>query len=311
MGRLRRSVAGVLVALGAASAPSDVRSAEFGFNIYPTGSLNLGAGATPPPGFYFTTVAGYYQGSISGNVNVGRAVAVGLDVKFFTAAANLLYVPKEEFLGGRAAFSVNIPGGHIGLNAQATVGALSASKEVAGWGLGDIMARAQLGWTQGAFSHTVYVSAWAPTGRYEPTFAPNIGLNRPAVDVTWGFTYLDPATKIELSGAAGLTFNAVNAATNYQTGVESHFEWAVGKHFSETVSLGVAGYHYVQLTGDSGSGATLGEFKGRNNGIGPALNFATKLGGHAAVLSLRHFWEYETVRHFGGTLSTAALTIRF
>ena len=115
----------------------------------------------------------------------------------------------------------------------------------------------------------------------------------------------------ELSGGAGLTFNARNTATDYQTGTESHFEWAIGKHFGESISLGVAGYHYVQLTGDTGSGATLGPFKGRNNGIGPALNFATQIGGHVAVLSLRHFWEYDAVRHFEGSLSTAAFTVRF
>jgi hypothetical protein len=297
--------------LGLIFGASDVRSAEFAFNIYPTGSLNLGAGGTPPPGFYLTTIAGFYHGDVNGNVNIGRAVAVNLDAKFFTAATNLLYVPKEEFLGGRLGFSANLPVGHADLNAQATIGSLSGAKGVQGWGFGDVMARGQLGWTSGAFSHTIYLSGWLPTGRYEPTFAPNIGLNRPAVDVTWGFTYIEPTTKIELSAAAGVTFNARNNATDYRTGTESHFEWAVGKHFGESISLGVAGYHYLQLTDDTGSGATLGAFRGRNNGIGPALNFATQIGGHVTVLSLRQFWEYEAARHFEGTLSTAALTVRF
>jgi hypothetical protein len=299
------------VGLGFACGASNVEAAEFGFNIYPSGSLTLGAGATPPPGFYVTAITGYYQGDIGGNVNVGRAIAVDLKAKIFTAATNLLYVSKEEVLGGHLGLSVNLPAGYVDLKAQATIGSLSGSREVNGWGLGDMMVRGQLGWTSGPFSHTVYLSGWLPTGRYDPTFAPNLGLHRPAADVTWAVTYIEPTTKLELSGAAGITLNATNTATDYQTGTESHFEWAVGKHFGEMLSLGVAGYHYIQLTGDSGSGATLGSFEGRNNGIGPALNYATQIDGHVAILSLRHFWEYESTRHFEGTLSTASLTVRF
>jgi hypothetical protein len=48
-------------------------------------------------------------------------------------------------------------------------------------------ARAQLGWTVGEFSDTFAVTGFAPTGKYEPEFYPDIGLNRPAVDTTWAF----------------------------------------------------------------------------------------------------------------------------
>ena len=35
--------------------------------------------------------------------------------------------------------------------------------------------------------------------------------------------------------------------------------------------MGLVGYFYQQVTGDSGSGATLGEFKSRVVGIGPQV----------------------------------------
>jgi hypothetical protein len=33
-----------------------------------------------------------------------------------------------------------------------------------------------------------------------------------------------------------------------------------------------------QITGDSGSGATFGDFEGRTMGVGPVLSYATKIG---------------------------------
>ena len=35
------------------------------------------------------------------------------------------------------------------------------------------------------------------------------------------------------------------------------------------VGLGVEGFHVKQITGDSGAGATLGEFEGSTAGVGP------------------------------------------
>jgi hypothetical protein len=300
-----------LATCGFAALAAPAGAVESGFNIYPVGSLTFGAGQTPPPGLYISPFIGYYEGSIGGNVNIGRALAVDLTAKFFNAGTNILYVPTTEFLGGHLGFSLTLPVGHIDFTAQATIGALSAARTVSGWGFGDIMGRFQLGWTHGPFSHTFYLSGWLPTGRYEPTFAPNIGLNRPALDVAWAFTYTEPTTMLEFSGAAGVTFNARNPATDYLTGIESHLEWAIGKKFGHQLTIGVAGYHYRQLTGDSGTGATLGPFFGRNNGIGPGLTYVTQIAGHVTVLALRHYWEYEAERHFEGTLSTATLTVRY
>jgi hypothetical protein len=64
--------------------------------------------------------------------------------------------------------------------------------------------------------HTVYLQVVAPTGRYETGFFPIIGLH-------------DEVTKLQFNGAAGFTFNFENTATDYQSGDEFHFEWAIGE----------------------------------------------------------------------------------
>jgi hypothetical protein len=298
-------------ALAVATLAEPAVAAEYGFTIYPLGSLAFDAGATPPPGLYITPNVGYFQGNIAGNVNVGRVIAINADVKILLAGVNVLIVPAMEFLGGHWGFSLNVPGGFMDLTAQAVLGPFTGSREVSGGGGGDIFGRAQLGWTHGTFSHTFYLTAFANTGRYSPTFAPNIGLNRPAVDVTWGFSYLEPSTTLQLNGAFGFTFNRINQATDYQTGNEFHAEWALGKKLGQQWTIGVAGYHYRQLEGDSGSGATLGPFIGRTNGIGPALGYVTQIAGHIAIFNVRHYWEYEVVNRFGGSTTVATATVRF
>lgn len=66
--------------------------------------------------------------------------------------------------------------------------------------------------------------------------------------------------------------------SDYKSGADFHFEFAAMQHVSKQVAFGVVGYHYQQVTGDSGSGAVLGDFKGRTTAIGPAANYNFQLG---------------------------------
>jgi hypothetical protein len=92
-----------------------------------------------------------------------------------------------------------------------------------------ITTRAQLGWQRGDFSHLVYVQAVAPTGRWRPGFPPTIGLHRPGIDTGWAFSWEHKPSKLQLNGSAGLRFNFEDAETDYKTGNEFHFEWAIGR----------------------------------------------------------------------------------
>jgi len=93
------------------------------------------------------------------------------------------------------------------------------------------------------------------------------------------------------SSRAGFTFNWENPDTDYTTGTEFHIEWALVQHLSKTLAVGIAGYHHQQVTGDSGAGATLGDFKGRVTALGPGrdlqLPARQNSGQHAVVLPYR------------------------
>ena len=84
-----------------------------------------------------------------------------------------------------------------------------------------------------------------------------------------------------------------NPDTDYTTGTEFHVEWALVRHFSKTFTLGVAGYHYLQVTGDSGAGATLGDFEGRVTGLGPVMTYSFALSKLPVSTQWSYFHEFD------------------
>lgn len=287
-------------------------AAEGAFSGYGLGSAAFGAGQTPPPGTYVSFVAGYYAADIDGAVTIGGELfELGLEVDFLNAAVNGVYVPNSTLLGGRPAISVTVPAGYIDLVANASIAGLSATREVEGGGLGDIALRTQLGWAHGDFSHLVYLQGALPTGRYDEGFNPNIGLNRPSLDAGWAFTLTEKTLKLQFNGALGFTFNAENDVTDYKTGNELHFEWAVGREIAEGLLIGIVGYNYRQITGDSGEGAALGPFKGRVDAIGAGLVYTTIIDTTPFVLSLRHYEEFNEERRWNGSNTILTGTIGF
>jgi hypothetical protein len=106
-----------------------------------------------------------------------------------------------------------------------------------------------------------------------------------------------------------VTFNGENSATDYDSGTELHFEYAVVQNFSRHIALGINGYFYNQVTGDSGPGATSGGFEGRVAGIGPVLNINFEWGGLPATMSLKYFDEFATRNRLEGDAGYLTLTL--
>jgi Putative MetA-pathway of phenol degradation len=75
-------------------------------------------------------------------------------------------------------------------------------------------------------------------------------------------------------------------------------EGALNQHFPFGLAAGVGGYFYQQITGDSGSGATLGPFRGRVAGVGPLLSYTVKVDKQEVTLSGRWFHEFDVKIEF-------------
>lgn len=101
--------------------PDEGKAAEYGFSTYGLGGAAFGAGVTPPPGTYVTTVTGFYSGEIGGQLNFGNVVInSGGKVEGFTSGLNVLYVPEHKLFGGSVGLAVTVPVGRIA--ADATIG---------------------------------------------------------------------------------------------------------------------------------------------------------------------------------------------
>ncbi len=71
--------------------------------------------------------------------------------------------------------------------------------------------------------------------------------------------------------------NYENEDTDYRSGNELHADFVAAKHFGNW-AVGVGGYVYKQVGGDSGEGASLGDFKGRATALGPQFSYSTASG---------------------------------
>jgi hypothetical protein len=237
-------------------------------------------------------ISGFYEAKIQGAVTLGGVTLnVGSKVDFFQAALNGLYVPNRTVLDGHLGLSVTVPVGHVDMKADVTAGGITAERQTSGWGLGDITTRLQLGWQEGDFAHTAYVQAVAPSGRYKVGFEPDIGLNRPGIDTGWAFTWTEKTSKLQFNGALGVTFNFENEATDYQSGTDFHFEWAVGREIC--------------------TGAFLGPFEGSVDAIGGGIAYTTLIDKTPLILDLRHYEEFNAVRRWDGNNTIFSGTVRF
>jgi len=290
----------------------EAKAAEYGFSTYVLGQNAFSAGVTPPPGTYVTSATGLYSANIGRTVEFGGVtLGAGATVDLNISAINGLYVFDHKVFGGNLGVSATVPVGFINIDAMVTAGVLSAQRSTEGGGLGDIVSKVQLGWQHGEFSHTMYVQAVAPTGRYETGFNPIIGLHRPGIDTGWAFTWANKATSLQWNGALGVTFNFENTATDYKTGNEFHFEWAIGYELGPGLVVGLVGYDYRQLTGDTGSGDHLGPFRGSVDAIGLGASGTTLLGAMPIIINVRGYKEFNAENRWEGYSSTMSATIRF
>ena len=97
-------------------------------------------------------------------------------------------------------------------------------------------------------------------------------------------------------------------ATEY-IGIDSHIDWGASKFLTPQLQVGVAGYFYRQLTGDSGSGAVLGDFESQVAGIGPQIGYLFPAGDKQGYLNVRGYWEFAAEHRASGWNAFVTLAI--
>ncbi len=266
--------------------PQPSEATEYGFSEYFLGLTIPMAGYVPPPGAYFEDTFLLYQGP-SPALNAHLVINIAEAGYFFETGlfgATFGFVATIPFLGDRNSIPASFT------DSSGTKWPFRKTADIAS--IADTDYSAILGWHSGEHNWCFVLTGFAPTGNYDPNRFVQTGLNRPAIDVKGAYTFLSQQTGTEVSGALGMTFNALNTVTNYQSGVELHFEWALNQHFSSGLATGVGGYFYQQVTNDSGFGDTVGPNRGRAVAIGPLLSYTFKAGAQEVTLTGRWYHEF-------------------
>ncbi len=261
----------------------------------------------------------YYQGNagLSRNLPIAGLTAAGLDAEAEADSIGVVWETPFKVLGGNYATAAVIP--YVWMQVQADVSAAGKTvhRKDTDNGVGDItLLPFMLGWTKGTdLKYDVRFSVYAPTGSYDAGKLANVGKNywtfEPGASVSW----LSSKIGLEVSAFAGIDFNTRNEATDYTTGTQAHLDLTVAEHlplWGGFIGIGCNGFYYDQITGDSGSGAKFGDFKGRTMGVGPVLSYATKLcGKYDLVTEIKWLPELDVAKRTNGDYVWCKLALVF
>ena len=294
---------------------------EAGVSFWLPGQVGSLAAVPATPGWSLGTL--YYHASIaaSGSVAASREIEIGRLPASINVSlnANLNAHGEQLFLTPTYTFATPVLGGQLAIGIQGLFSRADASisgsltaqlASIAATrmgtisdsltSVGDLSPFMTLKWRNGVHNWMTYVTGGIPVGDYDPARLSNIGNGHGAIDSGAGYTYFNSVTGHEFSGVAGFTYNLKNPLTQYQSGVDFHFDWGASKYLSKQFFVGLVGYVYQQVTPDSGQHPVLGSFESRVIGIGPQIGYIFPIGKMQGYLNLKGYGEFDAANRPSG-----------
>ena len=307
----------LIAALAISAAPAAAHADENGISFWLPGLYGSFAATPAQPGWSWATL--YYHASVEAGAGQrfprGGQIDVGLQGRGNIVAFGPTYTFTTPLLGAQLSMSLlGVAGRNQGAVDATLTGpngnTISGSREEALTAFGDLLPQATLKWNHGVNNFLTYVTGDIPVGSYNPDRLANLGIGHGAIDAGGGYTYFNPATGRELSAVLGFTYNFKNPDTDYKNGVDMHVDWGAAQFLNEHFFVGAVGYYFQQISGDSGSGATLGDFKSRVAGIGPQVGYLFPIGDRMqGALSVKAYWEFAAQNRPEGWNAWVALAI--
>jgi hypothetical protein len=302
--RRRLGVAAIVLAPAITFFSQGALADEGGVSFWVPGFFGSLAATPQQPGWSLATI--YYHTSVSAGADVARAreFTLGRVPANLTVNANLnlnvnatgnlgfvipSYVFATPVLGGQASVSLIGAYGVVGTTLAGTLSgvvttpvgnvpfARSDAISDTTWGFGDLIPQFALRWNAGVNNFMTYITGDIPVGAYQSDRLSNLGIGHGAIDAGGGYTYFNPATGHEFSGVLGFTYNFKNTSTQYQNGVDMHFDWGASQFLTKQVQVGLVGYVYKEIGCDSGSGDRVGCFQSQVFGVGPQFGYVFPL----------------------------------
>ncbi len=286
--------AGTMILVAASVAfPSSTVAVESGASNWGMGMVAFGAGLIPEPGFHFANFTQYMPVTISQNFTFGGNLISNLDIDITANFFLPTFAGKIDAWDARYKVMGVFP--FITLNGRYRSKTADNEHGHKFMNRGDPGLEMTIGWHKDDFlgqeglsldyaPGLLVVSTW---GKYSRGEVLNTGKNRWTIQPNFSYTLFHEPTGIELSQRIMYAVNLRNDKTNYNSGDEFHFDWALGKRFGKGWQAGLFGYFYHQVTGDSGRGAVVGNLKGRAWGVGPIVQYGTEIGEMPVMAALR------------------------
>jgi hypothetical protein len=276
-------------------------AAEGGYSNYIPGTYgDFGMAIAPTETWTLRNDVYSYGADIDESVRSGT-IEVGADLDFLVNMTTLLYKSELLLFGGQYAAGVLVPLMDAEIESTVDLGPINLEVKDSASGLGDIaLIPIALYWNEGkyywSFSHLIVT----PTGSYDVDNGINTSLNYWSFDTNFALTYLNEETGRDLSFNFGHIYNTENDETDYQTGQELHLDVVLNQFLSDSFAIGLQGFYLKQITGDSGRGATLGDFKAEAAGIGPALLWSRDIGKQNVTFIAKWLHEFHAENRLEG-----------
>jgi len=303
------------------------RAEETGSAHYLPGSMSSFIDAFPakPGGLAVLNYFSYYDGCapLNAQLPMGGFLVADVDATAYADSLVAVYQTPWELLGGGDA--VGLSGPYVWLEVEGQVqrigptgvpGPVHTARDTAS-AIGDItLIPFMLDWTYLApdLKLDFRLGVYAPTGEYELGQLANLGKNywtfEPGIMASW----LSSKIGTEVTLYTGLDLNTRNTDSDYTSGTSLHFDLTVAQHLpllGGIFGVGANAFYYQQITGDSGSGARLGDFEGMRAGVGPVLSYVTHCGDSNVLAELKWLPEMDVDKRMKGDYVWFKLGITF
>lgn len=294
-----RILAGAICAYSLLGQLQAARADEGGVSFWLPGLFGSLAAAPGTPGWSWATI--YIHEEVSAGAGQqfprGGRIDVGISGIGDLAAFGPTYVFATPVLGGQLSAGMFAVAGRSEASAALSLTgpmgntiALNRTQDLTSFG--DLLPQVALKWNSGVNNYMVYGTGDIPVGDYDPNRLANLGLGHGAIDFGGGYTYFNPKTGNEFSGVAGFTYNFKNTDTQYQNGIDFHFDWGASHFVTKQFQLGLVGYYFQQVTDDFGAPPALGGFRSRVAGVGPQIGYLFPVGDLQGYVNVKAYKEF-------------------
>ena len=298
------------ILMGLAWAVTPASATEGGTTHIIPGSMATLADNAPAagPAIFVKPMYLNYSGSASAQIPTAAGLAANLEADSNTLALVGGYTFAGKVLGAAYTVVAALPYTWLDISGNVQLpggGTKRIGNSVSGFG--DItLIPAMLAWKEpdSPWQFNAVLPIYMPTGNYQVGRLGNTGLNYWTFDPIFGVVYSNAKSGFNALLNTGFAINTENPDTNYKSGNLLHFDGAiqqilpVGKGL---MTLGAEGFYFQQVSCDSGSGATLGCFKGRTAGLGPVIGYVQPFSKtESLVLEFKWLFEMDVKNRLDG-----------